>query len=98
MSKEQLEKAERLRAEQAAASDIPAAAGFTEEILRFLNQVWNDRSFTPEQRVFSVALVTINLRENIPDKFPDGTLGGKEMFDRVCAAAREYYDRHKDEG
>jgi hypothetical protein len=97
MSKEQLEKAERLRAEHAAATDIPTAAGFTEEILHYLNQVWNERSFTPEQRVFSIALVTINLRESIPDKFPGGTPGGKEMFDRVCAAAREYYDQHKDE-
>ena len=97
MSKEQREKAERLRTEQATTVDISTAASFTEEIVRYLNQVCNDRDFTPEQRVFSVALATINLRESIPEKFLDGTMGGKGMFDRVCAAAREYYDKHANE-
>ena len=97
MSKEQLEKAAQRRAEQAAATDIPAAAGFTEEIVAWLNQAWNDRDFTPEQRIFSLALATINFRETVPDKFPDETPGGKAMFDRVCGAARTYYDQHKDD-
>ena len=96
MSKERLERAEELRISQATALDIQGAATFTEEIIAYLNLVWNDRNFTPEQRVFSIALATINLREQVPDVFPDGTPGGREMFDRVCNAARVYYDKHQD--
>ena len=96
MSEERREKAEQLHRAQAAALDSEAATVFTEEIIAYLNRVWNERNFTPEQRIFSMALTTINLRETVPDKFPDGTPGGKEMFDRVCASARKYYDENKD--
>jgi sulfur relay (sulfurtransferase) DsrC/TusE family protein len=96
MSQAQLEKAERLRMEQAANIDTTAAAEFTKEIIVYLNQRWIELNFTPEQRIFSLALATIHLRECIPEKFPDETPGGKDMFDRVCVSAREYYDSHKD--
>ena len=96
MSPAQLEKAAKVRMEQAATLDTLEAATFTEEIIAYLNRVWIERNFTPEQRVFSIALVTVNLRETVPDKFPDGTSGGTEMFDRVCMAARAYYDANKD--
>jgi len=96
MSPEQLKKAEQLHLRQATTLDTEEAATFTEEIVAYLNDVWNERNFTPEQRIFSIALATINLRETVPDKFPDGTPGGTTMFDRVCAAARAYYNANKD--
>jgi len=92
MSKAQLEKAEILRAQQVVAADTAAAAEFTEEIIAYLNQRWIEQNFTPAQRIFSLALTTIDLREHIPEKFPDGSAGGKEVFDEVCVFAREYYD------
>jgi len=96
MSEERQAKAALIQRARATAVDSEAAAIFTEEIISHLNEVWKERDFTPEQRIFSLALATINLRETVPDKFPDGTAGGKDMFDRVCAAARAYYDKHKD--
>lgn len=95
MSKTQLEKAERVRAVTVANDDTAAAAEYTEAIVRDLNEAWNDRNFTPEQRVFSLALATINFREHIPEVFPDGTPAGKAFFDRVCGLAREYFELHR---
>lgn len=77
-------------AKQAALNDIMEAAGFTEEIVAFLNNAWNERDFTPEQRIFSISLATINLRQHFPE-----TLGGKETFDRVSKEAWEYFDKNK---
>lgn len=96
MSTAQRAKAAQMSVAQATVLDTQAAATFTEEIVAYLNEVWKVRDFTPEQRIFSIALATINLRETVPETFPDGTSGGTEMFDRVCAAARAYYDKHKD--
>lgn len=96
MSDEQLKRGEKIRNAQAMRLDSEAAAAFTEEIIGYLNMVWNERNFTPEQRIFSIALATINLREQVPDVFPDGTPGTREMFDRVCNEARVYYDANKD--
>lgn len=66
------------------------AAGNAEEVIKTLNEMWSERGFSPEQCVFALALVTINYRETVPEKF-----GGKAMFDRVAASAREYYDANK---
>jgi hypothetical protein len=77
-------------AAQAALDDVLEAAGFTEEIIAFLNTSWNEREFTPEQRIFSISLATINLRQHFPD-----TLGGKDTFDRVSKEAWEYFDKNK---
>jgi hypothetical protein len=77
-------------AAKAAADDIAEAAGFTEEIIAFLNEKWLERDFTPEQRIFSVALATVNLRQHFPDH-----LGGKETFDAVAKTAWEYFDKNK---
>jgi hypothetical protein len=96
MSDENLKRAEEARLTQGAVMDRATATGFTEEIINYLNRGWNERDFTPEQRVFSLALATINFREKVPDVFPDGTPGGVEMFDRVCYEAKVYYDENKD--
>ena len=66
------------------------AAGNAEEIIRYLGELWGDRGFTPEQCVFALALVTINYRESLPEKY-----GGKAMFDRIAAEARKYYDANR---
>jgi hypothetical protein len=66
------------------------AAGNAEAIIRHLGETWGDQGFTPEQCVFALALVTINYRESVPEKY-----GGKEMFDRVAAEARKYYDANR---
>jgi len=77
-------------AAKAAADDITEAAGFTEEIVAFLNTEWNKRGFTPEQRIFSAALATVNLRQHFPEE-----RGGKEMFDTVAKTAWEYFAKNK---
>jgi len=66
------------------------AAGNGETIIRWLNEQWGEMGFSPEQCVFALALVTINYRENLPEKF-----GGKAMFDRVAVEARKYYDANR---
>lgn len=66
------------------------AAGNAEDLIAMLQQEWANRGFTPEQSVFALALVTINFREGMPPQY-----GGKEMFDRVAAEARKYYDANK---
>jgi hypothetical protein len=43
-----------------------------------------EKSLSPEQAVFGVALLAINMRETFP--------GGKERFDAVAGAAADYYD------
>lgn len=77
-------------AAKAAEDDIIEAAGFTEEIVDFLNKEWNERGFTPEQRIFSAALATVNLRQHFPEE-----RGGKEMFDAVAKTAWEYFAKNK---
>jgi hypothetical protein len=86
MKPEALAKAQSRMAEDAAAHDTHEAAAFCEELIAWLNEEWNARSFTPEQRIFSVALATINLRQHFPEE-----RGGKELFDRVSKAAWEYF-------
>lgn len=66
------------------------AAAFTEKTIAWLNDEWNAREFTAEQRIFSVALATINLRQHFP-----GDRGGKEYFDRVANAAWDYFNTNK---
>lgn len=67
------------------------AAGFAEEIIKWLNERFNEREFDPAQRVFSVALATVNLREHLPEE-----KGGKALFDREAYRAKLYYDKNKD--
>lgn len=66
------------------------AAANAEDVIHYLGELWGDRGFTPEQCVFALALVTINYREGVPAQF-----GGKEMFDRVAAEAKKYYDANR---
>lgn len=81
----------RRRIEAASINDhLLEAASNAEEIIKMLQQDWADRGFSPEQCVFSLALVTINFREGVPEKF-----GGKEMFDRVAREAKAYYNTNK---
>jgi hypothetical protein len=79
------------RAKVAAAAAEQEAAAFTEEILKWLNDRFNERGFSAGQRVFSVALATVNLREGLPED-----KGGKALFDQVAYEARVYYDKNKD--
>ena len=86
MDPEKLEKAREKMAEQAGEDHMQEAAAFTEEIVRWLNEEWNAREFSPEQRIFSLSLATINFRQHFPvDK------GGKEKFDEISKAAWKYY-------
>jgi hypothetical protein len=43
-----------------------------------------EKELSPEQAVFGVALLCINMRERFP--------GGKEQFDAIATAAADYYD------
>lgn len=81
---------QRMMQEQSLREDLTEAAQFTEETIAWLNAQWADRGFSPEQAVFSIALACCNLR----DHFPPGQ-GGVEFFDRIAAAAREYFDKNK---
>lgn len=86
MSPEQLEKARQKIAEQSSGDHMQEAAAFTEEMIKWLNDEWNAREFTPEQRVFSLSLATINFRQHFPED-----KGGKEKFDTVSKTAWQYY-------
>jgi hypothetical protein len=70
-----------------AAEGLQRAAVFTEEIINWLNKRALELDLDPEQRIFAVALATINLRQNFPAE-----RGGKDFFDKVSRSAWEYYD------
>lgn len=89
-SPENIEKAKHLMEAGSMNDHALEAAANTEDIIAALQQMWDDRGFSPEQCVFALALATINFREGVPAKF-----GGKEMFDRVAAEARKYYDANQ---
>lgn len=90
-SKEAIEASERRIAERAAAeTDETAGAADAETIIAYLESMWAMKEMTPQQRIFSLCLVTINYREGVPASF-----GGKDMFDRCAAEARAYYDTNK---
>lgn len=85
MSEESMKKAQE-RLANAANDHQQEAAKAAEEIIDHLNRYWNEREFTPEQRIFSIALATVNLRQHFPaDK------GGKDEFDRVAYEANKYW-------
>lgn len=90
MSPETVDKARKIIEARAMNEHALEAAAQAEDIIRWLQQEWASRGFSPEQCVFAVALATINLRESMPEKY-----GGKEMFDRVAAEARAYYNANK---
>lgn len=54
-----------------------------QEVLELLPRMWAERGFSPEQSVFTIAMVTVHLRETFP--------GGKERFDAVAREAHKYY-------
>lgn len=89
-SPESLEAAKRKMAADAMNDHALEAAGNSEHIIKWLNEQWGEMGFSPEQCVFALALVTINYRESLPEKY-----GGKTMFDRVAAEARKYYDANR---
>lgn len=66
------------------------AAAFAEKIIEWLNEQFLALDFDVQQRVFSVALATINLREHLPEE-----KGGKRAFDNIAYAAKQYYDENK---
>ncbi len=69
--------------------ELLSAARFCEEIIAWLNDRWNELAFTAEQRIFSAALATINLRQHVPIEE-----GGTELFDRVAGHASSYFAEH----
>lgn len=89
-SPENLAQAKRLIEASAMSDHALEAAANAEDLIAMLQQEWANRGFSPEQCVFALALITINFREGVPPEF-----GGKEMFDRVAAEARKYYDANK---
>lgn len=90
MSEANQKKAADAIAAKAAEDDIAEAAGFTEEIVQYLNEEWNERGFSLEQRIFSIALATVNLRQHLPVD-----VGGKDKFDEVAKAAWAYFEANK---
>ena len=74
------------RAEQSGKEMQTEAAAFTEEIVKWLNDAWNEREFTPVQRVYSLALAYTNFQKAYPED-----KGGPKEFDEIAAAAAEYY-------
>lgn len=89
VSAERLEKMQGKIASQSAEDHFLEAAGFTEDLVKFLAGEFVQRGFTPEQGVFSVVLALVNLRETFPEKN-----GGKQTFDRVYKDAVEYYRKN----
>jgi len=86
MSSGKLDKAKADIAKKSSEEHQLEAAAFTEEIIKWINDQWNDREFTPEQRIFSISLSTINFRNHFPEE-----RGGKEFFDKVSKTAWEYF-------
>lgn len=66
------------------------AASAVEPAFKALTVLFTERGLDPEQVVFALALLTINFREQVPDR-----IGGKEMFDRVAHEAHKYYQANK---
>lgn len=85
-----LEKSRRIIEAGAMTEHALEAAQHAEDIVAWVTREWGERGFSPEQCVFAIALATINMREQLPEKY-----GGKEMFDRVAAEAKRYYDASK---
>jgi hypothetical protein len=86
MSQEKLDKAQGAISRQSAEEHQIEAASFTEETIKWLNTEWNDREFTPEQRIFSISLALVNFRNHFPED-----KGGKEFFDKISKTAWEYF-------
>lgn len=89
-SAENADKAKRVIEASAMDDHALEAAASAEDVIKYLQNAWAERGFTPEQCVFALALVTINFREGVPSQF-----GGKEMFDRVATEARKYFDANR---
>lgn len=85
-----LEEARRRIDARAVTEHLLEAAEDAEDLVKGLQERWAARGLSPEQCVFALALVTINFREGVPEKF-----GGKDMFDRVAAEAKRYYDENR---
>lgn len=69
---------------------VAEAADVVEPAMKTLTVMFTERGLDPEQVVFALALLTINFREQVPDRY-----GGKEMFDRVAHEAHKYYQANK---
>ena len=83
---EKLKEMMKKRAEQSGKEMQAEAAAFTEEIVKWLNDAWNEREFTAIQRVYSLALAYTNFQKSYPED-----KGGPKEFDEIAAAAIEYY-------
>ncbi len=66
------------------------AAEVVEPAMKALTVMFTERGLDPEQVVFALALLTINFREQVPER-----IGGKAMFDRVAYEAHKYYQANK---
>lgn len=91
ISGDRLEKARKNIVTQSANADTAAAAEFCERIVQWLGEEWDKRAFTLEQSVFSIALATINLRQNFPEPAGGSPEVRKKAFDAISAMAWEYY-------
>lgn len=65
------------------ANHVQEADTCAQDLLQLLPKLWAERGFSQEQSVFTIALVTIHLRE----KFP----GGKVRFDAIAHEAHKHY-------
>jgi len=71
-------------------SRLLEAAETVEPAMKALTVMFTERGLDPDQVVFALALLTINFREQMPERH-----GGKEMFDRVAHEAHKYYQANK---
>ena len=85
MNKQALETLERRISAATANDHRDEADRCAEELLSMLQEKWGAAGFTKEQSVFAIAIVTIHLQETFPTD--------KEVFDQICAEARQHYDR-----
>lgn len=67
----------------ASVDHVAEASILAKDVLETLSKMWAERGFSPEQCVFSLALVTIQCRETFPS--------GKERFDAVAREAQASY-------
>lgn len=71
-------------------SRLLEAAEAVEPAMKTLTVMFTERGLAPDQVVFALALLTINFREQMPERH-----GGKEEFDRVAHEAHKYYQANK---
>jgi hypothetical protein len=89
-SDETLKKVKQILDGTKSSAPVDEAAEAVEPAMKALTVLFAERGLDPEQVVFALALLTINFREQMPER-----IGGKEMFDRVAHEAHKYYQTNK---